>query len=163
MTAKKYRLETVLTIRNRAKDEAARHVAACFQELEKAEKELARRRLNLHNCREKQTRAQVKMAEQLAEGIQAREILAHQNYLNDLRKMEAELQAEVDRQTQTVAAAAREVETAREKLTEAARELKAVEVHKENFQANKRREENRREQKIGDEIGLILHGRGRKD
>lgn len=159
MKAKKYRLETVLDIRNRAKEEAARQVALRFQQLEKAEEELMRRRRNLQNCYEKQNQAQTKMAEDLSKGIQAQSILAHQNYLNDLRKQEIELQKEVDKQIQTVANAEKEVEKAREKLIEAARELKAIEVHKENWQSVERIAENRREQKISDEIGSILHGR----
>jgi len=159
MKAKKYRLETVLDIRNRAKEEAARQVALRFQQLEKAEEELMRRRRNLQNCYEKQNRAQTKMAEDLSKGLQAQSILAHQNYLNDLRKQEIELQKEVDKQIQTVANAEKEVEKAREKLIEAARELKAIEVHKENWQSVERIAENRREQKISDEIGSILHGR----
>lgn len=159
MKAKKYRLETVLDIRNRAKEEAARQVALRFQQLEKAEEELMRRRRNLQNCYEKQNQAQTKMAEDLSKGLQAQSILAHQNYLNDLRKQEIELQKEVDKQIQTVANAEKEVEKAREKLIEAARELKAIEVHKENWQSVERIAENRREQKISDEIGSILHGR----
>lgn len=162
MKAKKYRLETVLDIRNRAKDEAARQVALRFQQLEKAEQELARRRMNLQNCYEKQNQAQAKMSEDLSKGLQAQSILAHQNYLNDLRKQEIELQAEVEKQIQTVANAEKEVEKAREKLVEAARELKAIEVHKENWKISERTEENRREQKISDEIGSILHGRRKK-
>lgn len=159
MKAKKYRLETVLDIRNRAKEEAARQVALRFQQLEKAEEELMRRRRNLQNCYEKQNQAQTKMAEDLSKGLQAQSILAHQNYLNDLRKQEIELQKEVDKQIQTVANAEKEVEKSREKLIEAARELKAIEVHKENWQSVERIAENRREQKISDEIGSILHGR----
>lgn len=159
MKAGKYRLETVLEIRCRAKDEAARQVALRFQQLEKAEEELARRRLNLQNCYKKQNQAQTKMAEDLSKGSQAQAVIAHQNYLNDLRKQEAELQKEVEKQIKTVSNAENEVEKAREKLIEAARELKAIEVHKENWQSSERTAENRREQKISDEIGSILHGR----
>lgn len=159
MKAKKYRLETVLDIRRRAKDEAAKIVALRFQQLEKAEAELAQRRLNLQNCYEKQNQAQANMAEDLSKGIQANAIIAHQNYLNDLRKLEIDLQKRVDEQIQTVAAAEREVEKARENLIESAKELKAIEVHKENWKVTERTAENRREQKISDEIGSILHGR----
>lgn len=148
-------------MRSRAKEEAARQVALRFQQLEKAEEELLRRRMNLQNCYEKQNLAQSKMADDLSKGIQAQAILAHQNYLNDLRKQEAELQEEVDKQIQTVANCEREVEKAREKLIEAARELKAIEVHKENWKISERNEQNRREQKLSDEIGSILHERRR--
>ena len=99
------------------------------------------------------------MNEDLTEGTQARNVLAHQNYLNDLRKLEIELKNDVETQIQTVTKAEKELETAREKLIETARELKSVEVHKTNWQAARQKEETKREQKISDEIGAILHGR----
>jgi flagellar export protein FliJ len=159
MKAKKYRLEAVLGIRHRAKDEAARLVALRFQQLERAEEELNRRQMNLRDCYERQNQAQAMMNEELSKGTQAQNILAHQNYLNDLRKMESRLASEVEKQIQVVTKAEKEVEAAREKLIESARELKTIEVHKANWQSVERSAENRREQKISDEIGSILHGR----
>jgi flagellar export protein FliJ len=159
MKAKKYRLETVLGIRGRAKDEAARQVAVCLQKLESAEEELARRQRALQTCYEQQNKAQALMNEELSQGVQARNILAHQNYLNDLRKLEIELKEEVEKQIQTVTKAEKELETAREKLSETARDFKSIEVHKENWQVSQQNEKNRREQKLSDEIGAILHGR----
>ena len=86
MKAKKYRLETVLGIRSRAREEAARLVALRLQQLETAEEELARRQRKLQACYEQQNKAQNLLNEELQRGIQARGILAHQNYLNDLRQ-----------------------------------------------------------------------------
>jgi flagellar export protein FliJ len=157
--AKKYRLETVLEIRDRAKTEAARLVAVRLEQLQAAEEELSRRQKKLQACFEQQNRAQTAMIEELGRGIQARGILAHQNYLNDLRKLEIELEHDVEKQIQTVAKAEKELAAAREKLTESARELKSIEIHKENWQVSQEKENTRREQKISDEIGAILHGR----
>ncbi len=159
MKAKKYRLETVLTIRNRAREEAARQVALRLQQLEQAETELNRRQLKLQACYEQQNKAQTAMSEELSRGIQARNILAHQNYLNDLRKLEIEQKNEVEKQIQAVTKAEKELETAREKLVETARELKSIEVHKTNWQVAEQKVQTKREQKISDEIGAILHGR----
>lgn len=159
MKAKKYRLETVLQIRNRAKDEAARLVALRLEQLDQAEAELSRRRLNLQACFEKQNQALNLMHEDLDKGIQAKGVLAHQNYLNDLRKTEIELREAVEKQIRTVAKAEKELEAARENLIETARNLKSIETHKANWQQAELAEENRREQKISDEIGAILHGR----
>lgn len=159
MKAKKYRLETVLGIRNRAREEAARQVALRLGQLEQAEEELNRRQLKLQACYEQQNKAQAAMSEELNQGIQARNILAHQNYLNDLRKLEIELKNDVEKQIQAVTKAEKELETAREKLVETARELKSIEVHKANWQVSEQKAQNKREQKISDEIGAILHGR----
>lgn len=158
MPAKKYRLETVLQIRSRAKDEAARQVALRYERLAQAEAELNRRQLNLQICYERQSQAQTTMLEDLTKVSQAKNILAHKNFLRDLRNLETELLAAVEEQKQAVAKAEAEVETAREKLLEAARELKAIEVHKTNWQTAESAVSRRREQKLSDEIGSILHG-----
>ncbi|MBS1795810.1 MAG: flagellar export protein FliJ [Acidobacteria bacterium] len=159
MKTNKYRLETVLELRRRGKEEAARQVGVRLQMLQAAEEELARRQQRLRECFERQHRAQQAMNEQLARGLAARSILAHQNFLNDLRQLEAGLRAEVDQQIKTVARAEKDLETARDRLIEAARELKSIETHKENWKTAERTTRNRREQKISDEIGAILHGR----
>jgi flagellar export protein FliJ len=159
MTAKKYRLQTVLGIRSRAREEAARQVAVRLQKLQAAEEELLRRQKKLQACYEQQNKAQNLMNEELGKGIQARNILAHQNFLNDLRTLETELKNDVEKQIQTVGKAEKELETAREKLSETARDLKSIEVHKENWQAARQKEQIKRDQKISDEIGAILHGR----
>lgn len=159
MTVKKYRLETVLGIRNRAKDEAARHVALRLQQLQAAEDELARRQRKLQNCYEQQNTAQAALNEELRGGIQAYNVIAHQNFLNDLRKLETELKADVEKQILAVTKAEKELEAARDKLIEAARDLKSIEVHKANWQDSEQKIKTRREQKISDEIGAILHGR----
>lgn len=159
MKAKKYRLETVLGIRNRAREEAARQVALRLQQLEQAEEELNRRQKKLQACYEQQNKAQTAMSEELCQGIQAHNILAHQNFLNDLRKLEIELKNDVEKQIQAVTKAENELEKAREKLVETAQELKSIEVHKANWQLSEQKIQTKREQKISDEIGAILHGR----
>ena len=159
MKAKKYRLETVLGIRSRAREEAARHVALRLQNLQAAEEELARRQRALQVCYEQQNKAQNLMNEELAGGIQARNILAHQNFLNDLRKLEVELQANVEKQITAVTKAEKELETAREKLIESARDLKSIEVHKANWTTSQEKAKAKHDQKISDEIGAILYGR----
>jgi len=159
MKAKKYRLETVLGIRSRAREEAARGVALRLQNLQAAEEELARRQRALQACYEQQNKAQNLMNEELAGGIQARSVLAHQNYLNDLRKLETELKSEVEKQIAAVTRAEKELETAREKLIESARDLKSIEVHKANWTTAQEKAKSKRDQKISDEIGAILYGR----
>ncbi|MDQ3801642.1 MAG: flagellar export protein FliJ [Acidobacteriota bacterium] len=159
MKSKKYRLETVLEIRGRAKDEAARAVAARLEQLARAEAELNRRTAELGNCRERRRAAQNAMFTELSGGTQARSVTAHKDFLSHLKETEIELEAAVEQQKQAVAAAEREVERARERLIEAAKDLKAIELHKSSWKIAERTSAARREQKISDEIGAILHGR----
>ena len=163
MKTKKYRLETVLGVRSRARDEAARQVAVCLHDLEAAETELARCQKLLRDCIEKKTRAQLQLNEELTSGIRAQAVLAHQIYLNDLKKQETELQTQLENQLEAVKQAEKALAAARENLTESARELQSIETHKTNWKTAREREENRREQKISDEIGAILHGRRDND
>ena len=159
MNSKKYRLETVLEIRGRAKDEAARQVAVRLEQLALAEAELKRRLKDLENCRERRRNAQNTMFTELSGGTRAHNITAHKDFLSRLKETESELEAAVEQQRQMVANAEREVAQAREKLIEAAKDLKAIEVHKSNWKIAERTADARREQKISDEIGAILHGR----
>lgn len=145
-------------MRARAKDEAARQVALQLGRLAQAEEELNRRQLNLQICYERQSQAQTAMLEDLTKVSQAKNILAHKNFLRDLRSLETELLAAVEEQKQAVAKAEADVEAARGKLLEAARELKAIEVHKASWQTAEKAVSRRREQKLSDEIGSILHG-----
>lgn len=159
MKAKKYRLQTVLAMRGRAKDEAAKLVALRYEQLAQAEQELLNRQRNLQTCYEKQTQAKTAMNDELDKGIQAKGVITHRLFLKDLRDQEIELKESVEKQKTAVKRAEDEVEAAREKLIEAAKELKAIEVHKENWTTAEKVEQNRRDQKISDEIGSILHGR----
>ena len=162
MDAKKYRLETVLEVRNRAKDEAARAVSMRMQKLELEESELFRRRTDLESCLERLEKAQTVMSEGFAKGIQAKDALAHQLFLDDLRKNEITLRAAMSEQTEAVSLAARELEAARSNLIEATREVKAIETHKMNWETTQKSETDRKVQKIDDEIGAILHSRNKK-
>lgn len=161
MPKKKYRLETVFRIRERAKDEAAREIAERYEQLALAEEELGRRQLTLQACYEKQSLAQAAMLEQLSGMSQAKSIVSHQIYLKDLKELENALQKAVDDQKQAVEQAENQVELAREKLMEKARDLKAIEIHKENWVKTEKIEEGRREQKLSDEIGAILYEKNR--
>ena len=161
MKSKKYRLQTVLTIRSRVRDEAARHVALRYEQLANAEEELLKRQRNLQTCYEKQSQAKTAMNAELDKGIQAKGVVSHRIFLKDLRDQEIDLKDAVEKQKIAVKRAEDEVEIAREKLVEAAKELKAIEVHKDNWQTAEKISENRREQKLSDEIGSILHGRNK--
>lgn len=157
MQPKKYRLQKLLEVRNLVKDEAARKVGLCLQQLEDAETELNRLQKNLQACRERKNQAKALMNEELDKGLSAHNILGHMNFLDDLKKLEIELKVKVETQRKIVAKAEKELESARVSLVETNRELKVVETHKNNWQTTENSEKNRREQKISDEIGAILH------
>lgn len=159
MAVKKYRLQPVLGAREQAKREAERLLAARMQQLAEAEEELARRLRAVGECRERQAAAQAEMLQTMSGGAAAARALTHRTHLADLRAQEEALRAAAEEQRGAVARCESEVERARAALVEAAREVRVIEKHKENWREGERREAARREQKINDEIGAILHER----
>jgi flagellar export protein FliJ len=159
MAGKKYRLEPVLGAREQGKREAERLLAARMAQLAEAEEELARREREVEACRARQAAASAEMLEAMSGGAAAARALAHRTHLADLRARERELRAEAEEQRGVVARCETELERARAALVEAAREVRVIEKHRENWRERERRETARREQKINDEIGAILHER----
>lgn len=152
-----YRLQAVLEIRQKIKQDRAKDVALCIDKLERAEQELILRQNKLLDCFKKQNLAKIKMSDQINKGIAAQIILQYRNYLDDLKNSENILKSDIELQKQFVKIAIRELENARNQLLEAANELRVIESHKYNWQTTINSRKNKMEQKISDEIGLILH------
>lgn len=159
MAGQKYRLEPVLGAREQAKREAERLLAARMAQLAEAEEELARREREGEACRERQSEARAEMLKAMRGGTAASQAVAHRTHLADLRAQEEVLRAAAEEQRGAVARCEAELERARAALVEAAREVRVIEKHRENWREGRRRETARREQKINDEIGAILHER----
>jgi flagellar export protein FliJ len=159
MAVKKYRLQPVLGAREQAKREAERLLASRMAQLAEAEEELARRERAVESCRARQAAARAEMLEMMRGGAAAARALAHRTHLSDLRAREEGLRAAVEEQKGAVARCEAELERARAALVEAAREVRVIEKHRDNWRERERLEQARREQKISDEIGAILHER----
>ena len=161
MPKNKYKLQPVLDVRDRVKQEAMRRVAQRRAQLAEAEAELVRRERALQECRTQQVEARAKMLREMEAGAEARHLVTHRTHLADLRGREDELIASVGQQKAAVARAEGELENALAALVEASKEVRAMEKHREDWGQRMRRDEQRREQKLSDEIGSILHGRKR--
>ncbi|HEV2762154.1 MAG TPA: hypothetical protein VGV38_04090 [Pyrinomonadaceae bacterium] len=159
MTKEKYRLKPVKDVRERAKQEQARVVAARRAQLAEAEAELERRRAEVVRCREAQERAREKMLTEAQGGTRAADMAAHRNHLAVLREREQELAAAVEQQRGVVARREAELDKALADLAEASKEVQVMERHHEAWREQRRREDARRSQKLTDEIAAILHGR----
>lgn len=157
MRQKKYRLQVVLEVREKKKNDAARFVAKRREELFQAEKELSRRKYLLGECRQQQFDANKKMMSEFDDGTAAGNIVAHRNFLQVLKEKEQELLISFEEQKVNVKNAEIAVDEAIDKLSEASKELKVIEKHKENWVETKKIEVKKYEQKLSDEIGAILH------
>ncbi len=157
----KYRLQRLLEIRERAREQAAIQVAECRRQLKLTEIELENRKQAVESCRKAQSEMQIQMIEKSKGGIKSAEIARFRQHLTDLREVETNLIAAVEEQKKTVGRAEQAVEKALNFLSEASKEAKVIDKHRENWQVEKRIEAERREQKSNDEIGAILHDRKR--
>ncbi|MBA3714782.1 MAG: hypothetical protein H0W76_20365 [Pyrinomonadaceae bacterium] len=159
MRKPKYRLQPVLDVRDRAKQESARHVAMRRAQFAAAEAELTRRQQAVAECRAEQVRARLRMVEQSKDGIKANKMVQHRTYCAGLKEKEQHLNGEVERQRAVVRQAEEDFEQAIVAFVEASRAVQVIEKHRESWRERTRREDVRQEQRINDEIGSIMHTR----
>lgn len=159
--ADKYKLQRLLEMRERTRDDAALFLTECRRELTATENELNKRKKSVENCRREQAETQNGLIEKSQSGMKSSEIVRYRQRLADLRESEKSLIAAVEEQKAVVLRAEQKVDKALNALNEAAKEVKVIEKHRENWQTEKKIESERREQKLNDEIGAILHERQR--
>lgn len=163
MPKNSYKLQPLLDMRGRAKQEATRRVAARRTQLAEAEAELTQREQAVADCRAQQAAAQEEMMREVKGGVQARRVVAHRTHLADLRQIEQDLRGQLEQQKTVVLRAESELENALAALIEASKELQVIEKHRQEWNQRTQRAEQRRQQKLSDEIGSIIHGRQRRD
>lgn len=152
-----YRLQTLLEMRARAKEEAEQAFSAAIKELEKEKAELKRLEEDLE--RRKAERKQKVMAylnEVMAKGAGINGMNMMSRFEQRLKDEEAQVALDIERQKETVKVAERNVERKREAMAEAAKELKAIEKHKETWQKQVKYERQQREELNQEEIGSAL-------
>ncbi|MBI5545530.1 MAG: flagellar assembly protein FliH [Deltaproteobacteria bacterium] len=155
--APQYRLETLLDLRKRAEEaaknefaEAQKALAAQKAELRRLTDDLAQRRAD----RKRKVDAYLK--EMLSKGMGAMGVQGMGSYDKRLRAEEAEVEEQIEVQKERVAEAEDFAEQKRAALAEAAKEVKAIEKHKEKFLKQKKAEREAREDLAGEEIGNAL-------
>lgn len=157
----KYKLQRLLEMRERTRDDAALYLGECRRELGSAENELNSRQNAVENCRREQAETQSDLTRKSQSGMKSSEMVTYRQRLADLRENEKLLLEAVEQQKAIVIRAEQKVDKALNALNEAAKEVKVIEKHRENWQTEKNIETERREQKLNDEIGVILHERQR--
>jgi flagellar export protein FliJ len=147
----------VLEVRDQAKQAASRLVATRREQLIAAETELARRVEEVRKSQQRQAEARQRLLDESSKEVEAQILQTHRTHLADLRRIEQELIEKAAEQRNVVATANQELEQAIAALIEASREVQVIEKHRETWQQKTRREEQLREQKVGDEIGAVTH------
>ncbi len=153
-----YRLQTLLEIRERAKEAAEQAFAEAMQALAKEKQKLKEMEEDLERRkRERKQKVLAYLQEVMGKGVGAGGLNMMNRFEERLKDEEVQLELEIDGQKEAVKAAERFVEEKRQEMAEAAKELKAIEKHKENWQKQVRAEREMREELAQEEIGNALH------
>ncbi|NVJ26699.1 MULTISPECIES: flagellar assembly protein FliH [Myxococcus] len=152
-----YRLQTLLDMRTRAKEEAEQAFSDAIKALEKEKVELQRLIDELERRkRERKEKVAAYLKEVMAKGSGINGMNMMGRFEERLKDEEAQVALEVERQREAVKVAERLVEQRRREMAEAAKELKAIEKHKETWQKQVKHERQQREELSQEEIGNAL-------
>ncbi len=152
-----YRLQTLLEMRERAKEEAEQAFSAAIKALEQEKLELKRLEEDLEKRKvERKAKVMAYLNEVMAKGGGINGMNMMSRFEQRLKDEEAQVVLEVERQREAVKVAERLVEQRRREMAEAAMELKAIEKHKETWQKQVKHERQQREELSQEEIGNAL-------
>ncbi|MFY1831082.1 flagellar assembly protein FliH [Myxococcus fulvus] len=152
-----YRLQTLLDMRTRAKEEAEQAFSDAIKALEREKVELQRLVDELERRkRERKEKVAAYLKEIMAKGAGINGMNMMGRFEERLKDEEAQVALEVERQREAVKVAERLVEQRRREMAEAAKELKAIEKHKETWQKQVKHERQQREELSQEEIGNAL-------
>jgi flagellar export protein FliJ len=151
---KKYRLQPILEMRAQARRDAARAMAARQEELAVAEAEMCHRERALDQNDARLSAARLHMVSAIDQGTKVNVLIGRREHIADLQRQEKELADEVEQQRGVVAQAEMELERALSALSEASKQLQAIEKHREAWRQRMRRAADQREQKTLDEIAV---------
>jgi len=152
-----YRLQVLLEMRERAKEEAENAFSDAVKALEKEKAELKRLEEDLAKRKaERKQKVKAYLDQVMAKGAGINGLTMMNRYEERLKDEEAQVALELERQKEAIKVAERLVEQRRREMAEAAKELKAIEKHKETFQKQVRAERQAREELNQEEIGNTL-------
>lgn len=149
----KYNLQTLLDLRRQEQENAEDAYARELQELKRREELVAAKRTELADAAAERKRACQEHDERMArDGATLSQIQAFDAYLAGLKEDESRLQESIEIAERSVAQQQREVTKAKQALIDATKELKAVEKHKEKWEAEQAEKEQRKRSAAMDEV-----------
>ncbi len=152
-----YRLQVLVEMRERAKEQAEQAFSDAIKALEKEKKELQRLMEDLERRkRERKAKVAAYLQEVMAKGAGINGLNLMGRYEERLKDEEAQVALDIERQKEAIKVAEKLVEQRRREMAEAAMELKAIEKHKETWQKQIRAERQAREELNQEEIGNTL-------
>jgi len=153
-----YRLQTLLEIRQRAKEAAEQAFSEAVREVTRQEKEQQKLERDLEQRKaERKHKVELYLQEIMARGAGVSGMNSMNRYELRLKDEEAQVALEIERQKEVVKRAKKAMEEKRQEMAQAAMDLKAIEKHKEKWQKEVRVARDAREDLAQEEIGNALH------
>ena len=152
-----YRLQTLLTIRERKEEEAKQAFAEAMQAVAKAKEEQKKLEDDLERRKtERKQKVAAYLNEVMANGVGAGGMAGLNRFEQRLKDEEAQVVLAIEKQKAAVKAAEKVREQKRVEMAEAAKDKKAIEKHRENWAKEVKHQREMREELVGEEIGNSL-------
>lgn len=157
MIMAKYRLQALLTIKQRMKKKAEIALARALKALMDAKEKLKKLEREKEEIVEAWKEARKEMKRKVATGVMIGEGNVYVNYLRKLKEDEEKKEQEIEDQKGVVEEAEAAVKVARKEYIEACKELRVMEKHKELWEKKLKAEISRKEEREMDELGNVIH------
>ena len=157
MIMAKYRLQALLTIKQRMKKKAEIALAVAIRALLEAKEKLTKLEKEKEEIIEAWKQARKEMKMKVATGVMIGEGNVYVNYLRKLKEDEEKKEQEIEDQKGVVEEAETAVKVARKEYIEACKELRVMEKHKELWEKKIKAEISRKEEREMDELGNVIH------
>jgi len=152
-----YRLQTLLEMRERTKEQAERFLGECLAALHAEQERLREMEKELERMIAKREAKKREYAEKAMRGeMSAQSAVAANVYIERLKEQELMQQSAIEGQEAVVRQKEEAVEAARADLVKATQELKALEKHKEKWQEQIKKEREAKEADALDEIAQTI-------
>lgn len=159
-----YRLATLMTLRERKKEEAEHALAAELGALAKQQKRLDEMRQELIAMEDRRQALRREYMEKAMRGqTGANEAVRHNAYVEHLKDVEKQHKEAIADQADVVAEHERLVQAARDVLVVATQELKALEKHREKWLEEVKKEREAKEETEMDEMAQTIYLRHKND
>ncbi len=154
----KYRLQTLLEIRERAEEDAKQAFAAAMAQLKQEQDLLQELKDELERMIEDRYRRREEYANKLASGeMKVTDQAAAYRFIDRLKEKEVEQKGRIDAQRENVREAEKHMKRAQDALIQATQDLKALQKHKENWETQVKKERAMREAEQLDEIAQTIY------
>ncbi len=152
-----YRLETLLKVRERKKEAAEKYLADCLKALRAEQDRLREMEAELERMIAKRKAKMREYSEKTMRGeMSAQDVSGANVFIERLKEQEENQKRAIEGQKAVIKQKEEDVRGAREDLGKAMQELKALEKHREKWQAEVKKAEESKQEEAMDEIAQTI-------